>query len=165
MTLTEVKTTQVYEVYIKAPAQRVWDAITSPEWTQKYAYQARQEVEPRVGGSFKAYATDDMRKFGGLPEVIIDGEVLEYDPPKRLVHTWHAMFSPEQIAEPATRITYELEETSPGFTRLTLVHDLEGAPQHAQMVASQWNEGAGGGWTWILSDLKSFLETGKTMSE
>jgi len=106
-----------------------------------------------------------MRKFGGLPEVIIDGEVLEYDPPKRLVHTWHAMFSPEQIAEPPTRITYELEETTPGFTRLTLVHELEGAPAHAEMVASQWTEGAGGGWSWILSDLKSFLETGKTLSE
>jgi len=49
MTMTEVKTTQVYEVYIKASAQKVWDAITSPEWTQKYAYQSRQEVEPRVG--------------------------------------------------------------------------------------------------------------------
>jgi uncharacterized protein YndB with AHSA1/START domain len=164
MTLTEVQTTQVYEVYIKASAQKVWDAITSPEWTQKYAYQSRQEVEPRVGGSFKAYATDEMRTFG-LPEVIIDGDVLEYDPPRRLVHTWHANFSPEQIAEPATTITYEIEETSPGFTRLTLVHELQGAPHHAEMVASKWSEGAGGGWTWILSDLKSFLETGKTLSE
>lgn len=163
MTLTETRTTQVYEVYIKAPVQRVWDAITDPEWTQKYAYQSRQEVEPRNGGSFKAYATDEMRGFG-LPEVIIDGDVIEYDPPNKLVHTWHTHFSDELTAEPATRLTYELAEAS-GFTRLTLVHELVGAPLHADMVASKWTEGAGGGWSWILSDLKSFLETGKTLSE
>jgi len=161
MTMTEVKTTQVYEVYIKASAQKVWDAITDPEWTKKYAYQSRQEVEPRVGGTFKAYATEQMRGFG-LPEVIIDGEVIEYDPPRKLVHTWHSYFSDDLIAEPPTRITYELSEAG-GFTRLTLVHELEGAPKHAEMVASQWSEGAGGGWSWILSDLKSVLETGKTL--
>ena len=161
MTMTDVKTTQVYEVYIKASAQKVWDAITDPKWTQKYAYRSRQEVEPRAGGTFKAFATDEMRTFG-LPEVIIDGEVIEYHPPHKLVHTWHSYFSDELGAEPPTRITYELSEAG-GFTRLTLVHELEGAPHHAEMVASQWSEGAGGGWSWVLSDLKSFLETGKTL--
>ena len=163
MTMTDVKTTQVYEVYIKASAEKVWDAITDPEWTQKYAYQSRQEVEPRPGGAFKAFATDDMRQYGA-PEVIIDGEVIEFDPPRKLVHTWHAYFSEETTAEPPTRLTYELEETAGGFTRLTLVHEFEDAPVHAQIVASRWTEGAGGGWSWILSDLKSFLETGKTLS-
>ncbi len=163
MTMTETRTTQVYEVYIKTTAQKVWDAITDPEWTQKYAYQSRQEIEPRAGGTFKAYATDEMRRFGS-PEVIIDGEVIEYDPPRRLVHTWHAYFSEELASEGPTRLTYEIEEAAPGFTRLTLVHELVGAPLHADMVASKWTEGAGGGWSWILSDLKSFLETGKTLS-
>jgi uncharacterized protein YndB with AHSA1/START domain len=162
MSMTDLKTTQVYEVYIKASAQKVWNAITDPEWTQKYAYRSRQEVEPRAGGAFKAFATDEMRGFG-MPEVIIHGEVIEYDPPRKLVHTWHTYFSDELIAEPPTRITYELSEAG-GFTRLTLIHELEGAPLHAEMVASQWTEGAGGGWNWILSDLKSFLETGKTLS-
>ncbi len=163
MTMTEVKTTQVYEVYIKASAQKVWDAITDPEWTQKYAYQGRQEFEPHAGGAFKAFATEEMRGFG-LPEVVVDGEVIEYDPPRKLVQTWHTFFSDELIAEPPTRLTYELSEAG-GFTRLTLVHELEGAPLHAEMVASQWTEeGGGGGWSWILSDLKSFLETGKTLS-
>lgn len=161
MTMTQLQT-QVYEVYIKASAQKVWDAITDPEWTQKYAYQSRQEVEPRPGGTFKAFATDEMRGFG-MPEVIIDGEVIEYDPPRKLVHTWKSYFSDELSAEPPTRVTYELSEAG-GFTRLTLVHELEGAPLHAEMVASQWSEGAGGGWSWILSDLKSFIETGETLS-
>ena len=163
MTMTETKTTQVYEVYIKASAQKVWDAITDPEWTQKYAYQARQEFDLRSGGGFKVLATPEMREFGS-PEVIIDGEVIEADPPRKLVHTWHAHFSEELGNEPATRITYEIAEESPGFTRLTLVHELEGAPLHAEMVGSKWTEGAGGGWSWILSDLKSFIETGKTLS-
>ncbi len=161
MTMTQTRTTQVYEVYIKAPAQKVWDAITDPDWTTKYAYKARQEIEPRSGGTYKTFATDEMRNFG-MPEVIIDGEVIEYDPPRKLVHTWHTFFSEELTAEPATRLTYELEEAG-GFTRLTLVHELEGAPLHAEMVSSKWTEGAGGGWTWILSDLKSFLETGETL--
>ena len=64
MTMTETRTTQVYEVYIKASAQKVWDAITDPEWTMKYAYRSRQEIEPRAGGSFKCFATDEMRSFG-----------------------------------------------------------------------------------------------------
>jgi uncharacterized protein YndB with AHSA1/START domain len=97
-----------------------------------------------------------------LPEVIIDGEVIEYDPPRKLVHTWTTHFSDELSAEPPTRLTYELSEAG-GFTRLTLIHELEGAPLHAAMVASQWQPDAGGGWSWILSDLKSFLETGKTL--
>jgi uncharacterized protein YndB with AHSA1/START domain len=162
MTMTEQRTTQVYEVYIKASAQKVWDAITDPKWNSKYAYLCEQRYEPN--GAYKAIANEGMRGFG-MPDVIIDGEVLEYDPPRKLVHTWHSYFSDDLAAEPATRITYEISEESPGFTRLTLVHELEGAPLHAEMVASKWTEGAGGGWSWILSDLKSFLETGKTLSE
>lgn len=162
MTMTQIQTTQVYEVYIKASAQKVWDAITDPEWTTKYAYQGRQEFDLRPGGTFKAFATDEMRQYGA-PEVMVDGEVVEADPPRKLVHTWHAYFSEETAAEPPTRLTYEIEETPSGFTRLTVVHELEGAPVHAEIVASKWAENQGGGWSWILSDLKSFLETGKTL--
>jgi uncharacterized protein YndB with AHSA1/START domain len=163
MTMTEMKTTQVYEVYIKASAQKVWDAITDPEWTTKYAYQGRQEFDLRPGGSFKAFATEEMKQYGA-PDVLIDGEVIESDPPRKLVQTWHAYFSEETIAEPPTRLTYEIEETPSGFTRLTLVHEFEGAPVHAAIASSTWTEEAGGGWNWILSDLKSFLETGNTLS-
>ena len=164
MTMTDVKTTQVYEVYIKASAQKVWDAITDPEWTTKYAYQGRQEFDLRPGGSFKAYATAEMIQYGA-PEVLVDGEVIEADPPRKLVQTWHAYFSDETAAEPPSRLTYEIEESASGFTRLTVVHELEGAPIHAEIVSSKWAENQGGGWTWILSDIKSFLETGKTLSD
>ena len=165
MTMTQTKTTQVYEVYIKASAQKVWDAITDPEWTQKYAYKGRQEFDLRPGGAFKALSTAEMIQMGA-PDVMVDGEVIEADPPHKLVQTWHANFSPETTAEPPSRVTYELEETANGFTRLTLVHDqLEAAPLHAQIVSSTFSQEGGGGWSWILSDLKSFLETGKTLSD
>ena len=47
-------TTQVYEVYIRATPQAIWDAITSPEWTVKYGYQGAVEIELRPGGAYKA---------------------------------------------------------------------------------------------------------------
>lgn len=62
-----------------------------------------------------------------------------------------------------TRLTWEIEEAEGGVTRLTVVHDLEGAPKLAHMVAGGLEDvGAGGGWSWILSDLKTLLETGES---
>jgi uncharacterized protein YndB with AHSA1/START domain len=99
----------------------------------------------------------------GLPDPMIDGEVLEVDPPKKLVQTYRMLFSPEQKAEGFTRLTWEIEETQSGFCRLTVTHELEGAPLMAGMVASKFSETGTGGWMWILSDLKSVVETGKSM--
>jgi uncharacterized protein YndB with AHSA1/START domain len=155
-------TTQVYEIYIKASPQAIWDAITSPEWTTKYAYQGRVEYDLRPGGAYRAHATPDMRTMG-LPDVVIDGEVIEANPPTRLVQTYRFLFSDEMKAEGFTRITWEIEKASANFTRLTVTHELGGAPIMAGMVAGKFSEMGGGGWTWILSDLKSLLETGTTL--
>lgn len=154
--------TQVYEVYIRAEPQAIWDAITSPEWTVKYGYQSPTEYELRPGGAYRAHATASMRQFG-LPEVVVDGIVESADPPRRLVHTYRFLFSEENKAEGFTRVTWEIERTSAGFSRLTVTHELEGAPVMAGMVASKFSEQGAGGWSWILSDLKSLLETGKSM--
>ena len=69
-------TTQIHEIYIKAASQKIWDAITSPEWTAKYAYQGRVEYDLRPGGNFHAFCDRAMRSMG-MPEVVIDGEVIE----------------------------------------------------------------------------------------
>ena len=61
---TGIATTQVYEVYIKASPQAIWDAITSPEWTVKYAYRGAVEFELRPGGAYRAHSTPEMRSFG-----------------------------------------------------------------------------------------------------
>lgn len=155
-------TTQVYEIYINAPAQAVWDAITTPEWSKKYGYKGPMEYDLRPGGAFRVKATPDMLSFG-MPEVVIDGEVIEADPPRKLVHTYRMLFNAGTKAEGFTRVTWEVEPTTAGFTRLTVTHELEGAPGMAAMVASKFSEQGAGGWSWILSDLKSLLETGRTM--
>jgi hypothetical protein len=68
-------------------------------------------------------------------------------------------------AEGFTRLTYEIEAMDGGVSKLTLVHELEGAPRLAALLRGDWeSEGAGGGWAWILSDLKSLLETGSKLS-
>jgi hypothetical protein len=67
-------------------------------------------------------------------------------------------------SEGFTRVTYDIEETVPGLVRLTLTHELDGAPQLQLLLSGQWeSQGAGGGWSWVLSDLKSVLETGERL--
>lgn len=155
-------TTQVFEIYINASAQAVWTAITDPEWNAKYGYRAPSHYELRPGGKYQAKANEQMQAMG-LPEVIIDGEVIESKPPSKLVQTYRWLFNAEHKAEGFTRITWEVVPTEGGFTRLTVTHELEGAPMMAAAVKSKFNLQGGGGWNWILSDLKSLLETGKIM--
>ena len=157
-------TTQVYEVYIKAGPQKIWDAITTPEWTAKYGYKGPAEYELRPGGSYRARATPEMVTMG-LPDVVVDGAVIEADPPRKLVHTYRFLFNEETKAEGFTRVTWEIQQAHSGFSRLTVTHELEGAPLMAGMVSSTFSEQGAGGWSWILSDLKSLLETGTPMGE
>ena len=74
-------TTQVYEIYIKAEPQAIWDAITTPEWTGKYGYQGPVDYDLRPGGAFRAHATPPLLAMG-MPEVVVDGEVIESEPPQ-----------------------------------------------------------------------------------
>jgi uncharacterized protein YndB with AHSA1/START domain len=151
---------QVYQVFIKATPQAIWDAITQPEWTLKYGYEAPVEYDRQPGGRYQALASAEMLAHGS-PALVIEGEVLEGDPPRRLVQTWHAMFNPEIGQEPTTHLTWEIEEEK-GVCKLTVTHDLAGAPLTAAIVGGQI-PGAGGGWSMIVSDLKSVLETGVSM--
>jgi uncharacterized protein YndB with AHSA1/START domain len=162
-------TTQVYRVYIKASPQAVWDAITKPEWTERYGYGSRVEYDLRPGGRYRAFSTEEMKaaraEMGGgpTPDVIVDGEVIESDPPHRLVQTWRMLMDPGTTAEGFTRLTYEIVETRPGVSKLTLTHELEGAPRLATFVGGDMESiGAGGGWAEALSDLKTLLETGSS---
>jgi uncharacterized protein YndB with AHSA1/START domain len=154
--------TQVYRVYIKATPEAIWEAITSPEWTEKYGYASRAEYDLRPGGAYRAFASEAMKAYGG-PDVIIDGEVLESDPPRKLVQTWRPLWEPEMEAEGFKRLTWEIEAGDRGITTLTVTHELEGAPKQAAQVSGEIKE-AGGGWAWILSDLKTLLETGQPLA-
>jgi uncharacterized protein YndB with AHSA1/START domain len=156
-------TTRVHEIYIKAPQEQIWEAITSPEWTAKYGYGAAVELELKPGGKYRYKASDKMRGMG-LPETIIDGEVFEADPPRKLVHSYRWLFTDQNKAEGFTRVTWEIEPTPAGFCRLIVTHEMENAPIMAAATVAKFSLQGGGGWSWILSDLKSLLETGKTMA-
>ena len=159
-TMTEAAvTTQVHRIYIQATPEAVWTAITDPEWTEKYGYGGRGEFDLRAGGSYAGRSSQEMRD-SGAPDVAVDGEVLEADPPNRLVHTFRMLMDDDMAAEGFTRLTYEIVEVA-GRTRLTITHELEGAPRLAQLLAGDWEDrGAGGGWPFVLSSLKTLLETG-----
>lgn len=157
-------TTQIHEVYIRATPQAIWEAITSPEWTAKYGYRGLADYDLRPGGTFRGRTPPEMQAFG-LPEVAIDGEVIESDPPRKLVQTYRFLFNDMTKAEGFTRLTWEIVPTASGFCRLTVTHELEGAPIMASMVGGRFNEEMGtGGWAWILSDMKTLLETGAAMA-
>ena len=159
-------TTQVYRVWIKATPEAIWDAITKPEWTDRYGYGGLPEYDLRPGAPYVVHPGPAMREFPNVPDVIIDGEILEADPPRRLSMTWRMLMDPGLKAEGFTKLTYEIEPTDGQATKLTVVHELEGAPTLAAMVGGEHEaEGAGAGWAWILSDLKSLLETGKRLAD
>jgi uncharacterized protein YndB with AHSA1/START domain len=157
-------TVQVFRIVIKASAQSVWDAITDPEWNERYGYGGRANYELRAGGGFTHKASAEM-KAHGLPDEMIVGEVIECDPPRKLVQTWHPLFDANTSAEPPTHLTFEITDHLNGQCTVTITHDVTGAPCVARMVPGGGNPTqGGGGWPWILSDLKSLLEIGRRMS-
>ncbi|HLY86348.1 MAG TPA: SRPBCC domain-containing protein [Gaiellaceae bacterium] len=138
------QTTQVYSVFIRATSEQIWDAITKPEFTERYFHGVRVELR---GG----------RRFSTLGDLEWAEEILESDPPRRLVHRWTSAYDPELAAEEPSRVTWEIEPREHGTTLLTVVHDrLDGAPKTAESVS-------GTGWMFVLSNLKTFLETGEPL--
>jgi uncharacterized protein YndB with AHSA1/START domain len=163
MTDRDAPATQVYEIYIKAPPQKIWDAITTEEWTRRYGYQGPTTYDLRPGGAFKAEPSDAMIAMG-LKSTLVDGEVVEVDAPNRLVQTYRFLFNDEHKAEGFSRLTYEIEATASGFSRLTVTHEVARQPMMAAAIRGKFSEQGSGGWSWILSDLKSLLETGQPMA-
>ena len=146
MSTMTAQATQVYSIFIKASPEQIWEAITTPEFTHRYFY-----------GTHLTVAADTYLSLDGEGNPMIDASVSKFEPPRRLVHTWLALFDPEQAAEQASRVTWEIEPQEDGTTLLTVVHDrLEGAPKTAESVA--------GGWMYVLSGLKTLLETGEPLA-
>ena len=115
-TMTEIQTTQVYQVFIQATPEQIWDAITKPEFTEKYFYGARIENTPEA-----------HRSLGPDGSTWGDSRTVEFDPPRRLVHGWRSLYDPELAHEDESRVTWEIEPQDGGVSLLTVVHDrLEG---------------------------------------
>jgi uncharacterized protein YndB with AHSA1/START domain len=140
-------TTQVYDIFIKATPEAVFDAITKPEFTRRYFYGAEIEI-----------SADAYRSRGPDGSDWGCGATLEFDPPRRVVHEWRSGYDPTLTAEAASRVTWEITPGEDGISRLTVTHDrLEASPQTAQSVA-------GPGWMRVLSGLKTLLETGQPLT-
>lgn len=153
--------TNVYRIWIKAAPERIWQALTDPQELAGYGYGGRYDIDVRPGGAYRVGATDQMLE-AGAPALMVDGEYLEVDEPRRLVQSWHALFDEQLAAEQPTRMTYVLEPGAGGVTKLTLTHEVDGALMAGGITSGAVDE-AGGGLPWVLSDLKTLLETGGTL--
>jgi len=136
----------VYQVFIRTTPERLWQAITDGELTKRYFYGTRFEGE-LVRGSLYRYWMDDGT-------IAVEGHIVEIDPPRRLVMTWQFQYDPELKAEEPSRVTWEIEQHGPTCL-LRATHDLLG-PKTEEHVT--------GGWPFIVSNLKSLLETGEPLA-
>lgn len=163
-------TTQVYRVFIRTTPQAIWEAITLPEWTVRYGYTGRVEADLRPGGAYRVRPGDGLRNAleragQPVPDPIMEGEVIEAEPPWKLVYVSRMLMDPEMAAEPLTRVSYDIADRGDGTCSLTLTHELEGSPRLAAVVSGDLHDvGAGGGHPWMLSDLKTLLETGRSLA-
>lgn len=141
----------VYVTYIRTTPEEAWAALTDPETIKKYWFGIRAECDWKPGSPWRLEFED-----GRVADV---GEILEADPPHRLVIRWRNEFKPELKAEGWSRCTMQIEMADyyPDFggkaVRLTIRHELEGE-------GGKFIEAVSGGWPKVLSNLKSLLETG-----
>jgi len=137
----------VYVIYIRTTAEKLWEALTSPQFTRAYFCGTWQDSDWKAGSSWKLMIPD-----GRVGDA---GEIVEIDRPKRLVLRWRNEFVPEMRAEGYSRCTIELEPA--GTTvKLTVIHEMD-KPE------SKFIESVSQGWPNILSSMKSLLETGQAL--
>jgi len=139
----------VYVSYIRTTPEKLWAALTQPEFMKQYWFGMHQESNWQPGSPWNLLFSDGR--------VADTGEILEADPPRRLVIKWHNEFKPELKAEGAARCAIELEPAG-NAVKLTITHSMERAQ-------SKVIEAVSGGWPKIISNLKSLLETGSVLLE
>jgi uncharacterized protein YndB with AHSA1/START domain len=138
--------TAVFEIYIKATPERVWEAITDPAQRATYSFGVQVHSDWAPGSSYRS----------GVPGVvdIAEGENLVVEPPHLLVQSFTALWSDDVRAQGTTRVTWKIEQVGDSC-RLTVVHDQLPATANAELY---------GGWPMILSGLKTLLETGERLT-
>ena len=139
----------VYVTYIRTTLEKLWRALIDPEFTRQYWVGTWQESEWKPGASWKMMIPDGR--------VANSGEIVEMDPPRRLVLTWRNEFMPEIHAEGHGRVTYELEKQGDSV-KLTVINEME-KPE------SKFIQKGSDGWPLVLASLKSLLETGESLVE
>ena len=142
------KSTFTYVTYIRTTPERLWEALTSAEFTAQYWFGAHCESDWTAGSPWRLMYADGR--------VADSGQVVESVPPSRIVIKWRNEWNPELKAEGDSLCTMDIEpvaDTSPQVVRLSITHAIE-------LAESKFISAVSGGWPRILSNLKSLLETG-----
>jgi uncharacterized protein YndB with AHSA1/START domain/biotin operon repressor len=138
---------KIFEIYIRTTPERLWEAITDPQIRAKYNFGAGVSSDWKPGSRLEMAALDGSIVLG-------EGEVLEADPPRRLVHTMTALWGEDVKAEGASRVSWDIEPVADSC-RLTVTHD---------QLREDANDQLYGGWPMIISGLKTWLETGELLT-
>ncbi|MFI4889548.1 MAG: SRPBCC family protein [Steroidobacterales bacterium] len=142
---SDANTRFIYVTFIRTTPEKLWSALTDPEFTKRYWFGMHHDTDWRPGSAWKLMFAD-----GRIADT---GEIVEIIPLRRLVLKWRNEFKPELQAEGYSRCTIELEPVD-GAVKLTIAHVLDRA-------GSKFIDAVSGGWPKILSNLKSLLETGE----
>lgn len=137
----------VYVIYIRTAPEKLWEALTDPEFTRRWWVETWQDCDWQPGSSWRLMIPDGR--------VADAGEVLEIEPGRRLVLSWRNEFQPQLRAEGFSRMSWELEPQGEEV-KLTVIHEMD-------RPDSKFIEGVSGGWPSLLSSLKSLLETGESL--
>jgi len=141
------KSKYVYVTYIRTTPEKLWQALTDSNFTRQYFFGAAHESEWKAGSPWAMRLPDGM--------VCDAGEVLESDPPRKLVLKWRSELKPELHEEGFSRMTYEIEKSGPAV-KFTILHESD-------VTNSKLIEAVSGGWPVVAASLKSLLETGEAI--
>lgn len=149
----------VYATYIRTTPEKLWEALTSGDFSQKYWMGFRIELEQKVGGKIHIYPPKGSTHTCGDHE----GKVLECEPNRKLVYTWNMNDQPEVAAKRKgpSRVTYELTPMGEQV-RFRLIHENL-LPDDVEPNPDTWR-GINNGWPAVISSLKTLLETGEAIS-
>jgi uncharacterized protein YndB with AHSA1/START domain len=139
----------VYVTYIRTTPEKLWQALIKPEFTRQYWCDTTQESDWKPGAAWRIMMPDGR--------VADSGEVVDFEPHRRIVLKWRNEFKPELKAEGYSRMTYELEPAGESV-KLTVIHEID-------VPGSQFIKAVSNGWPHILASLKSMLETGESLVE
>jgi uncharacterized protein YndB with AHSA1/START domain len=149
MDLSSFKPLTVYTIYIASTPEKVWQALTTAEFSRKYFSGFAVETGQKTGDAFIVRAPDGS--------VHIDGKVIEYDPPHKLTVTWNVNWPGLVEKLGTTLVTYDIAQSGDAV-RLTMTE------AHDRPISDDILEGGRAGWPAILSSLKSLLETGHPLA-